>query len=461
MFDKNFYPTPKNVIEKMLENEEWYRKKILEPSAGKGDICDYFNRSADVYCIEINQDLCSILKQKRYKVVGYDFLDYKSEYIYDFIVMNPPFDEGAKHLLKAIEIGNGARVICLLNAETLKNPCNRERELLLKKLQDHNAEIIDMGSCFQQAERKTNVEVVLVKLNTVNKYDNFVFKPDFETDNKIFIEDLQHNQLAKSDVIENMVDRYNAVVNSFAQLITNINKIIYYSEGLIDDHKDKILRLIDKAQSNNNTEFFNELLESFKYYCWENILNSTNLRLYVTTKIRNDLTKFQEEQGVMSFTKRNIENLLDQLFYNRANIFEQCIVEAFDVMTKYHPENRHHVEGWKTNDAWQVNKKVILPCWVDSYDAKRPNCQISFSDIEKVRDIEKALCFIAGIKYERINSIQSVANNGLLWGQLGTSTFFDFRIYKKGTIHLTFKDDYIHSQFNIIACKGKNWLKGA
>ena len=37
--------------------------------------------------------------------------------------MNPPFSEGDKHLLKAINImKNGGQIVCILNAETIKNP---------------------------------------------------------------------------------------------------------------------------------------------------------------------------------------------------------------------------------------------------------------------------------------------------------------------------------------------------
>ena len=41
MFGKDFYPTPDNVIERMLANVDMYDKVILEPSAGKGNIVDF------------------------------------------------------------------------------------------------------------------------------------------------------------------------------------------------------------------------------------------------------------------------------------------------------------------------------------------------------------------------------------------------------------------------------------
>ena len=51
MFDKEFYPTPKEVIQKMIAPYEknMSRLTILEPSAGKGDIIDYISRGTSFY----------------------------------------------------------------------------------------------------------------------------------------------------------------------------------------------------------------------------------------------------------------------------------------------------------------------------------------------------------------------------------------------------------------------------
>lgn len=62
---------------------------------------------------------------------------------YDLIVMNPPFENGVKHLLKALEMQsrNGGSIVCLLNAETIKNQCTNERITLNRILQNNNAKL--------------------------------------------------------------------------------------------------------------------------------------------------------------------------------------------------------------------------------------------------------------------------------------------------------------------------------
>ena len=137
---KNFYPTPKSLIEKMVEKIEENRElEILEPSAGKGDIIEFLeNRKKSYYrklriksidCIEINDNLRAILKDKNFNLVDRDFLNFRTYKNYDVIIMNPPFDMGVHHLLKAISLieENGGQIICLLNAETLKNTCSNSK----------------------------------------------------------------------------------------------------------------------------------------------------------------------------------------------------------------------------------------------------------------------------------------------------------------------------------------------
>ena len=79
MFTENrdFYPTPKNLIDKMLCDLDFsVIKSILEPSAGKGDIVEALKKKEeirsygrikyqfDIDCIEADQNLQHILKGK-------------------------------------------------------------------------------------------------------------------------------------------------------------------------------------------------------------------------------------------------------------------------------------------------------------------------------------------------------------------------------------------------------------
>ena len=79
---KNFYPTPEDLIRKMVSKIDGSPSKILEPSAGKGDIITYLNDNeykysrCNISAIEINEDMQATLKGKSITVIDSDFLSY-------------------------------------------------------------------------------------------------------------------------------------------------------------------------------------------------------------------------------------------------------------------------------------------------------------------------------------------------------------------------------------------------
>ena len=107
MFNKDFYPTPDNVIAVMLDGLDVFEKTVLEPSAGKGNIIDYLHTMGATVCAcENHPDLAGIASSKADKFLGFNFLEVASEQVshVDFIIMNPPFSSDEKHILHAWEI---------------------------------------------------------------------------------------------------------------------------------------------------------------------------------------------------------------------------------------------------------------------------------------------------------------------------------------------------------------------
>lgn len=68
MFGIQFYPTPKPVVEMMMDKVEWSGVRfVLEPSAGKGDIVDGVAKQLkgkvhQIECVEIDPDLREVLR---------------------------------------------------------------------------------------------------------------------------------------------------------------------------------------------------------------------------------------------------------------------------------------------------------------------------------------------------------------------------------------------------------------
>lgn len=118
-----------------------------------------------MYCVESDPNLISVLEGKKLQVVHDDFLTYPPEFKFDGIVMNPPFSNGDEHLLKALSIADGTRIVCLLNSETLANKHTKTRRMLGDKLEALGATFEELGDCFKDSERKTGVSVVMVTVD--------------------------------------------------------------------------------------------------------------------------------------------------------------------------------------------------------------------------------------------------------------------------------------------------------
>ncbi len=471
MFSETFYPTPIDVAKRMCEGVKGI---ILEPSAGKGDLLKPLDgwhsgvNKQDIYCIEFNYELQEFLISSNYNVIHDDFLTYKPDIFFDYIIMNPPFDFGAKHLLKAIEISHGAEIRCLLNAETLNNPYSKERQILTEILNKNEAEVIDLGQCFSDAERKTNVNVVLVILKEKDAKDVFSFNFLETTEkHKLNFDSIPENQLAKIDLFENLESRYDIVAQLFLELVQSIERLNYYAEGLLDfnqyfDLTSEISKCLKSKR--DKKDMFASLIDLLRTQSWTNIFSHTKFSDITTSKIQKEFQSFKLQQSKLPFTAKNMISLFDQLFFGKEEIFKRTIEDAFDKITSYYSGNRLNPEGWKTNDQWMVKKKVILPYYTSDYEKLRNFVSHNYGSSQNIIDIEKAMCFLDGRKHSEINSITN--NDCILWGKKYESQYFYFRIYKKGTygggtIHLEFKDEYLYQQFNRIACEGKNWIKAA
>ena len=183
--DAEFFPTPSALAGRMANYIKWEKvTTILEPSAGKGDLLKNVFKCAQrkdrwrdghwleiTDCVELDTNLSLILQASGFRVVGDDFLSYCPFKSYDLILMNPPFSNGDEHLLKAISLqaNSGGQIVCLLNAETIRNPYTNRRKVLAKKLAELEAKIEFIQGAFRRAERRSDVEVAIVYIDAPPK----------------------------------------------------------------------------------------------------------------------------------------------------------------------------------------------------------------------------------------------------------------------------------------------------
>lgn len=491
MFNESFYPTPPRVAEEMLSlftAEDLWRRRILEPSAGKGDLADaithYCARYAkkhnkDVHCIEPEPELQAALKGKGYTLVAMDFLTYQPQDHYDLIIMNPPFSNGDDHLLHAWDVLYGGDIVCLLNANTLNNPNTAKRRLLDNLVSGHGR-VTKLGRCFDSVEafRKTSVEVAMVHLRKEAPKVHFSFdSEDFQHDRKFSFDasDLK-NQVALNDKVGNLVLVHEKCLLLFRDISRLFIELEFYAKSfgsmstLTKGFFEEVKYGRDQKDAQAQQERYYDLFSAaLKAESWDKVFEMTKMADLVSTKVREDFHEFRRGNSALSFSKENIKAILGSLFHSRGDIFRQCIEEVFDRMTRYDKRNMVHVEGWKTNDAYKVNRKVITPIAEYGYDndSWRQWASIPYQARERLNDIDRAMGFLVGKNLTQVHSIAQALerhigtrdNFNFSWYKNPfESEFFNCRVYLKGTIHLTFKDEWLWEKFNIEAAKGKNWL---
>lgn len=481
MYNASFYPTPPEVAAKMLAKVgKLFDRAVLEPSAGKGDLADavvgkldrYYNRCHEiVHCIEIEPDLQAALRGKGYPLVGTDFLTFWPDEKYDLILMNPPFANGDAHLLHAWEILDHGDIVCLLNEQTILNPCTANRKLLASIIEEHG-EVEHLGSCFaEDAFRKTQVRVSLVHLHKAEEAPAFSFAADMEDEDAAVFGDGSRfeGEVATQDIVGNLVAQYGRCRELFVQIAHLAQELAHYARPLGTDGGEIVGETLKGLMESKPTrkaqeKAYNRFVRALKRSGWSEVLRLTDVRNLASYGVQKEIDRLLESNERMAFSEENVYALVESIFLNRGAILQQCVVEAFDIMTRYHDENRVHVEGWKTNDAWRVNRRVVLPRVVDVWYGG--DGHLTYGNTrQNLNDIDRALAFLEGKKLESVPLTmvdvleRHFREKGASFsGILCESSYFEMRAYKKGTLHLRFKNRILWEQFNLTAARGKNWL---
>ena len=143
---------------------------------------------------------------------------------------------------------------------------------------------------------------------------------------------------------------------------------------------------------------------------------------------------------------------------------EDTILKLFeDFSHKYHwhPEtgnNIHYYNGWKTNQAFKINKKVIIPLSAFNNYSNRYS-PTDYKVVDKLSDIEKVFNYIdQGLTKE--NDLKTALNFAESYGDTKKIQlkYFMVTFYKKGTCHIEFTNLELLHKFNLYGSQRKNWL---
>lgn len=468
MFNNTFYPSPSAVrfllhrnirVKNTIQSYE-QELLMLEPSAGKGDLLEGLRCKKHV--IEKDEALRQLLIGKELNVVGEDFLTYDNQYEYDLIMMNPPFDDGAKHVLKALDIAEKQRVKdcairAVINAETIRNPYTNERKVLVERLHQHGATITFHNDLFKNSERHTNVEIAHIECDVYTAYNgrsvyDTIYDNLTEEKSSDVVERALSTVVEPNEVTERLHDityqikLYNAHVDELKAFYKMEHSLRYFETNA----------KYESYRKGTNKSLEDELDHIRRHY-WTNILQTDDLKKHMTAsgqqKLQDTLTKI----GRIEINEQNVHNLILSLIQNKNSMLRDTCIDLFEHITKYHQNeysrNIHYYNGWKTNNAFKINKKFIYPI-TGIYSFEQLEMTSRYEQLHyKVRDFIKDLMKCCLLLKPNLQN-EFVYNDK---GELENEAI-RFKVFKKGTVHVWFNDLELLDQFNILAGQHFNWL---
>lgn len=472
----DFYPTPNAVIEQMMLGEYYSGKTVLEPSAGKGNIVDWLklNGAGKVIACEKDPNIRKLLSGKC-EIIADDFLTVTADMIshVDYIVMNPPFSQGAKHILHAWDIAPAGCVIIALcnssNLDTWRSECRGLQETVnLYGNKEYLGEVFE-----DDAERTTRVSVSLIKLykdgDGENEWDGYFFSEEDEDMANLNSE----AGIMSYNVVRELVNRYISAVKLFdetMQAAKRINETAEYKDYSVDEdgkqHTNTYgylpVKFTTVSGNDRTTEITHDQYkkELQKYY-WRIIFQKLNMEKYATQKLHGQINKFIETQKNVPFTMGNVYRVIDMVVQTTGQRMQVALQEAFDHICSFSAENSTAGEKWKTNANYMVNQKFIVPymCSSDDYYTREAFLKLGYSgDGNKLEDVNKALCYITGTDYDKIRHLSAAVNSQRpLWGEWFKWGFFLCKGFKKGTMHFKFLDENVWLKFNCEVARLRGW----
>lgn len=466
MFGPDFYPTPMSVGFKMLKTiKNKNAKHFCEPQAGKGDLAEvirgerYSGHKVD--CIEINPELVEILRGKDFPIVGFDWLTYSGVCYYDAIIMNPPFSNGAEHLLKAWDFMHNGEIACLLNQQTIENPCDADRRRLEQIIKEHSGTVENLGDCFRRSQRDTAVNVVMVHLEKKQAEDDIshLWVRDSEEKSPEGLEP-EAAMLAVRDQLGNMEHYYNEALSHMVKGFEHKRRAFTFGKALG----------VSVGIANLNDAMAEFAIE-FRKKAWGHVFTLMHFDRWLDKKQREAMLREIATSSDIPFTAENIRGTLDNIVASRSRLFEQSVANVFDELTKHFAGNTGASEGWKTNSDYMVNQKLVFPygCRFDD-DKHWREFKLwygSSSTVDFYHDLDRVLCVMAGEDYEKCDTIAAALDRKFRilghkvvspFDNTAESRFFEIKFWMKGTVHLKWKDRDLWEKFNQKAAAGKRWV---
>ena len=279
-----------------------------------------------------------------------------------------------------------------------------------------------------------------------------MFEQEFKRENVNIDSDYSFKSvIPKMNKLQQLLLEFNICKNSIIKIYEERERIKYLFQGL--SIKQEIGIMCSETLPKTHIKI-NDYISQLTLEYWEKFINETDFKSKLPSKLKNDFSYNMERQADIPFTIENCRYFYENIMSSIPKSYEQTVAEVFDKLTSKYSysyaswnKNIHMYSGWKTNNAYMIKGKNIIPCYLEySYQC--------------VPDVLKDLTII----FNNLTGKKFILDTDVIRKKIQSceknidGEFFYLDVYQKGTIHIKYKDENLLKQFNILAGKGKNWL---
>jgi len=452
-----FYATPPDAARRAFQGIDLKGvRNVLDPSCGTGAFLSELPiHQGSFYGYEIDPDRYNAAKGRDYgsritmTMLGEDFL-HQSEGIapiIDLVTMNPPFNKGPEHFLRAYDLmmsqPQESTIVCLLNKASIDNPAGPSKRRMLQVIEQHGGTVEGFGQCFKGVRAQVACIRITVPGRTMDRdWSGAIDWDQWETlkDGNASTDLVPYTQGVDmpADELLLMVDAYNAAIKVHAdhvRLYGELDRLASICTGKQD-------YLVDYSSRGRglNANFHQWRME-FTKTTWLNLLDRCTRGEMMSTSVRNDIVeRFTEGHAGLAFSLKNIKNLFQVLMGIRPVIIQDTIKQVFEFIT-WHSGGQG---DYRHNRRFKMAPKFIISCALERFGTYR----IHWQKRDAINAIDKMLCLLSGNRFNEIKTIEQTVtkaiNDGFPTGgkhAQGVDTeFFKVVWYENGNLRFWVKE---------------------
>lgn len=467
----------KEASSKLLTNLN-HTDLALLPSVGNGEFIDQLHNKCPYTKVEVTESdekHLETLYQREEKVIATDFLSLTTFSEFQAILFRPQENPPVKEILKAIDLAEAQQIVSssvrfIVSKSLLQTPLTEEEKQLVNYL-NHSVNQIDLTfhtiDFLEEQKNKTyTYGLVNIQFQPQKKLHSFL---ESATRSSVASnpsdEQLSMMQLYEGpnyqNQLHNLLKQYAVFVSLLKQKHVGQMQVNYADNYLAEKNKgeDRYARSILHSY---NQESYEKELAITRNHFWELLLKTDVFRKKLTGYGIFKLNEYTSRIKDMELTEENVNLAVLSLMNNATTILTDSLKDWFEKVTSNHlaafSKNIQFYNGWKTNDAYKINKKIVYPM---SYSG------FSTYDFGEGYPLSENLSHLA---YHVKNYVEDLVKmfrllDPTITDQFSINDYGDFenecfriKMFKKGTLHIWFKQLDLLEQINFLVGQQYNWV---